>query len=51
MESVDPEYYNSLVWIKENDPTDLALTFAVDDEAFGETTQVLYSTFYVLKPR
>ncbi|CAG0903242.1 unnamed protein product [Cyprideis torosa] len=40
MESVDPEYYNSLVWIKENDPSDLGLTFSVDDEVFGETTQV-----------
>ena len=31
MESVDTEYFNSLVWIKENDPTefDLDLTFQV----------------------
>lgn len=29
MESVDAEYYNSLIWIKDNDPIDLALTFEV----------------------
>ena len=29
MESVDTEYYNSLVWIKENDPKVLELTFQV----------------------
>ncbi len=29
MESVDTEYYNSLQWIKENDPTELDLTFQV----------------------
>lgn len=29
MESVDTEYYNSLLWIKENDPTELDLTFQV----------------------
>jgi len=39
MESVDAEYYNSLVWIKENDPECLALTFEVDDEIFGEQVQ------------
>ncbi|KAJ8029306.1 E3 ubiquitin-protein ligase NEDD4 [Holothuria leucospilota] len=36
MEAVDSEYYNSLLWIKENDPIDLELTFAVDEESFGE---------------
>merc|ERR1712013_680320 len=39
MDSVDAEYYNSLVWIKENDPECLALTFEVDDEIFGEQVQ------------
>ena len=39
MESVDAEYYNSLVWIKENDPECLCLTFQVDDEVFGEQVQ------------
>ncbi|PIK54323.1 putative E3 ubiquitin-protein ligase NEDD4 [Apostichopus japonicus] len=37
MEAVDSEYYNSLLWIKENDPSDLELTFSVDEESFGET--------------
>lgn len=36
MESVDSEYYNSLVWIVENDPTELDLRFAVDEECFGK---------------
>lgn len=39
MDSVDMEYYNSLKYIKENDPSDLALTFSVDEETFGTTNQ------------
>lgn len=39
MESVDTEYYNSLVWIMENDPAELDLYFAVDEESFGKTFQ------------
>lgn len=39
MESVDMEYYNSLLWIKENDPNELMLTFCVDEETFGHTSQ------------
>ncbi|XP_043278911.1 E3 ubiquitin-protein ligase Nedd-4 isoform X3 [Venturia canescens] len=39
MESVDSEYYNSLLWIKENDPSELELTFCVDEESFGYTSQ------------
>ncbi|XP_059351891.1 E3 ubiquitin-protein ligase NEDD4-like isoform X3 [Daphnia carinata] len=39
MESVDTEYFNSLVWIKENDPSELDLNFAVDEESFGKTIQ------------
>ncbi|XP_067827627.1 E3 ubiquitin-protein ligase NEDD4 isoform X1 [Heptranchias perlo] len=39
MESVDSEYYNSLKWILENDPTDLDLRFIVDEELFGQTQQ------------
>lgn len=39
MESVDSEYYNSLLWIKENDPSELELTFSVDEESFGHTSQ------------
>ncbi|XP_066941816.1 E3 ubiquitin-protein ligase Nedd-4 isoform X13 [Macrobrachium rosenbergii] len=38
MESVDSEYYNSLLWIQENDPADLDLTFSVDEESFGQTS-------------
>ena len=36
MESVDIEFYNSLCWIRDNDPEDLCLTFEVDDDVFGE---------------
>ncbi|XP_032926488.1 E3 ubiquitin-protein ligase NEDD4 isoform X2 [Catharus ustulatus] len=39
MESVDSEYYNSLRWILENDPTELDLRFIVDEELFGQTHQ------------
>ncbi|XP_069767013.1 E3 ubiquitin-protein ligase NEDD4-like isoform X4 [Narcine bancroftii] len=39
MESVDSEYYNSLMWILENDPTDLDIRFVVDEELFGQTQQ------------
>ena len=30
IEWVDPEYYNSLIWILENDPTALDLTFSTE---------------------
>ncbi|KAF5292290.1 hypothetical protein FQA39_LY03324 [Lamprigera yunnana] len=39
MESVDSEYYKSLLWIKENDPLGLDLTFSVDEDSFGHTLQ------------
>ncbi|CAK1584034.1 unnamed protein product [Parnassius mnemosyne] len=39
MESVDLEYYNSLMWIKENDPSELYLTFSVDEEQLGKMVQ------------
>uniref|UniRef100_A0A3P8Y6Y3 HECT-type E3 ubiquitin transferase n=1 Tax=Esox lucius TaxID=8010 RepID=A0A3P8Y6Y3_ESOLU len=39
MESVDSEYFNSLKWILENDPTDLDLRFTIDEELFGQTHQ------------
>uniref|UniRef100_A0A182NSD2 HECT-type E3 ubiquitin transferase n=1 Tax=Anopheles dirus TaxID=7168 RepID=A0A182NSD2_9DIPT len=39
MEAVDTEYYNSLLYIKENDPSPLMLTFSVDEESFGTTNQ------------
>ncbi|XP_017781172.1 PREDICTED: E3 ubiquitin-protein ligase Nedd-4 isoform X3 [Nicrophorus vespilloides] len=38
MESVDSEYYKSLLWIKENDPSGLDLTFSIDEDSFGHTT-------------
>ena len=39
VEWVDPEYYKSLCWILENDPTPLDLTFSVEaDEVSGITT-------------
>ena len=41
MESVDPEYYNSLKWILENDPECLELTFSVDEEVFGKVCKHL----------
>lgn len=37
MEAVDPEYYNSLKWILENDPEVLDLRFTVDEEILGAT--------------
>ncbi|KZS98333.1 hypothetical protein SISNIDRAFT_546300 [Sistotremastrum niveocremeum HHB9708] len=40
VEWVDPEYYNSLIWILENDPSHLELTFSVDDNQFGENKVV-----------
>lgn len=39
MESVDMEYYNSLMWIKDNDPGELMLTFCLDEETLGHTSQ------------
>ncbi|TRY90153.1 hypothetical protein DNTS_033341 [Danionella cerebrum] len=39
MESVDSEYFNSLRWILENDPSDLDLRFTIDEELFGQTHQ------------
>ena len=36
MESVDAEYHQSLVWILENDPECLELTFQVDEEVLGQ---------------
>ncbi|KAF8525043.1 hypothetical protein BU17DRAFT_41797 [Hysterangium stoloniferum] len=40
VEWVDPEYYNSLVWILENDPTPLDLTFSTEADEFGVTRLV-----------
>ncbi|OCK80464.1 hypothetical protein K432DRAFT_43416 [Lepidopterella palustris CBS 459.81] len=41
METLDLEYYKSLLWMMENDITDIITeTFSVDVEAFGETQTV-----------
>lgn len=32
----DGEYFNSLKWILENDPTDLDMRFTIDEELFGQ---------------
>lgn len=32
----DSEYFNSLMWILENDPMDLDLRFTIDEELFGQ---------------
>ena len=34
----DSEYFNSMNWIRDNDPVDLDLTFAVDEESFGRVS-------------
>lgn len=36
VEWVDPEYYNSLCWILENDPSALDLTFSVEADEVGK---------------
>eukprot|EP00042_Codosiga_hollandica_P028040 m.144436 g.144436 ORF g.144436 m.144436 type:complete len:797 (-) comp52662_c0_seq1:132-2522(-) len=40
IESIDPDYYKSLVWILENDPSSLELTFAVEQDEFGSMKEV-----------
>ena len=35
LESLEPAFHSSLVWILENDPEPLDLTFTVEEEAFG----------------
>uniref|UniRef100_A0A915Q3I1 E3 ubiquitin-protein ligase n=1 Tax=Setaria digitata TaxID=48799 RepID=A0A915Q3I1_9BILA len=40
MESVDNEYFNSLIYIKDNNPEDLDLHFAVDEDVFGQMNSV-----------
>lgn len=41
MESVDNEYFNSLIYIKDNDPEDLDLRFSVDEEVYGQVIRIL----------
>lgn len=38
LESLEPAFYNSLLWIQQNDPEPLDLTFTVEEEAFGQLT-------------
>lgn len=40
LESLDAEFHQSLLWIKDNDITeaDLDLTFSVDEEVFGQVS-------------
>jgi hypothetical protein len=51
MESVDTEYFNSLLWIKENDPSELDLTFQVNYSFNNNfmTAIVIYQTKRFLK--
>lgn len=35
LKKVDPQYYQTLSWIKENDPAHLELDFTVNEEHFG----------------
>lgn len=46
MESVDNEYFNSLIYIKDNDPEDLDLHFAVDEDVFGQVN-IFFVSFNV----
>lgn len=39
MESVDREYYQSLKYIVDNDPTDLDLNFVVSEEVLGDVSR------------
>lgn len=40
MESVDTEYYNSLLWIRRMLPTELELASQIDEENFGQTVSI-----------
>jgi len=42
MESVDPDYYRSLKWMKDNDITGVLedLTFSAEQEVFGERQSI-----------
>ena len=48
LESLEPAFYNSLVWIRENDPAPLDLTFTVEEEAFGQVLCVCVCNVCVL---
>ena len=38
----DSEYYNSMIWIKENDPAELELHFCVEQDQFGEASLLVF---------
>lgn len=41
MESLEPDYYKSLVWMLENDVTDIVFdTFSVESDEFGDTRTI-----------
>lgn len=42
LESIDPEFYNSLIWVKDNDidEVDLGMTFSADFEILGKVETV-----------
>lgn len=42
LESLDAEFHQSLLWIKDNDISEagLDLTFSVDEEIFGQVTNL-----------
>eukprot|EP00041_Stephanoeca_diplocostata_P025554 m.671357 g.671357 ORF g.671357 m.671357 type:complete len:803 (-) comp22771_c0_seq3:541-2949(-) len=40
MAVVDPEYYKSMMYVLENDPSLLGFTFSVDEQAFGTVSSV-----------
>jgi E3 ubiquitin-protein ligase NEDD4 len=42
MESVDREYYQSLKYIVDNDPTDLDLYFVVSEEVLGDVSYLIF---------
>ena len=42
MESVDTEYYNSLMWIKDNDPAEMDLSFQVRLTFFIGENSILF---------
>lgn len=48
LESLDSEFYQSLLWIKDNDISmlDMDLTFSIDEEVFGQVS----SNYLCLSP-
>lgn len=47
MESVDNEYFNSLIYIKDNNPEDLDLHFAVDEDVFGQV--IVFASYFSIE--